>query len=229
MAYTGRDVLHGISIEKPLRKSEESFHIPSVPERVSAKQIMNRYLCMGPHSPCEQCDPPCRYGREWLEHKKNGTVPEVYKKEAAAQLVRAAKANMRDPNIMADILRRKGEELNDPDLVAAAIVMEELHDRNERQREKLTKAAQVRKSDRLTALNQLRKDLAVLSAYTGYRLVPLAKEDAVLKIVSKCLCKEMAVLDLSEEEHETVRSKLRFAVGEIIARAYGLASKEDIP
>lgn len=229
MAYTGRDVLHGISIEKPLRKSEESFHIPSVPEHVSAKQIMNRYLCAGPHSPCEQCDPPCRYGREWLEHKKNGTVPEVYKKEAAAQLMRAAKANMRDPNIMADILRRKGEELNDPDLIAAAIVMEELHDRNERQREKLTKAAQVRKSDRLTALNQLRKDLAVLSAYTGYRLVPLAKENAVLKIVCKCLCKEMAVLDLSEEEHETVRSKLRFAVGEIIARAYGLASKEDIP
>ena len=76
-----RSVEYGISAVKPLTVSEESFHIPGVPEKVTVSQLVRSYLCLGVVSPCETCESQCRYGREWQAAIRTGRVPEKYHKE----------------------------------------------------------------------------------------------------------------------------------------------------
>jgi len=227
MALTRHEILRGLSVEKPLHRTDESFRIQSVPDRVTVQQLVRSYLCLGIDSPCRSCQSLCRYGREWLQALDSGNVPEKYKKEVAAQRVREAKARMRTPDLTADLLREKGERLNDPDLIAAAMVVEELSDQNENKRKRLEKAAHRLSAEKKAGIRRMREALILLTAYTGYRLVPFQYEDKVLKTINDCLGVKNASLDLSEEEHGVVRAKLRNAVGEVIARAFGQATEEE--
>lgn len=223
-----QDVLRGVSIEKPLRQQKESFHIPGVPEKVTPSMLANTLLCCGVKSPCETCSVKCRYGREWLQLKKDGKVPEKLLRWEAARKTRVIRTKMYEPDVMADLLKKKAELLQDDELLAAALVIEQLVDRTNHQKEKLEKAAQLRRSERMEARRQLRDDLVVLSAYTGFRLVPLKAERRVEKIFADILGEKVDVANIDEETHAVIREKLRFAVGKIIARGFGLLEKEDL-
>lgn len=223
-----QDVLRGVSIEKPLRQQEKSFHIPGVPEKVTPSMLANTLLCCGVKSPCETCSVKCRYGREWLQLKKEGKVPEKLLRWEAARKTRVIRTKMYEPDVMADLLKKKAELLQDDELLAAALVVEQLVDRIDRQKEKMEKASQMRKAERRDARRQLRDDLVLLTAYTGFRLVPLKAERRVEKIFSDILGEKVASVHIDEDDHDIVREKLRFAVGEIIARGFGLLEKEDL-
>ncbi|MBQ8616272.1 MAG: hypothetical protein IJ418_02045 [Clostridia bacterium] len=223
-----QDVLRGVSIEKPMRESAESLHIPGIPEKVTVNMLVNTLLCCGIKSPCEMCGSMCRYGREWLKLKEEGKVPEKYIGWEAARQERVIKAKMCEPDVTADLLRKKAELLHDDELLAAAMVIEQLVNRNNLLKEKLEKAKYLRVSDKRNNARQLRDDLVLLTAYTGYRLIPLKQEKRVVKIFSDILGEKVADVHIDEEAHARIRENLRFSVGEIIARGFGMMDKEDL-
>lgn len=219
--------LYGISVEKPATKREESFCIPSVPSKVTVSQLIRSYLCLGMDSPCDGCPSECRYGREWLQAIRDGRAPKEYYKEAAARRERAARARMKNADATADLLRKKGEELNDLDLIAAAMVLETLSDSNERKREKLAEANARRHSEKVNASLRARRDLVLLIAYTGYRLHPLSQEPEVFNLVRKTLDEDIHTLDLTEEQHDKLRERLKPRVQMMIMRVFSPADEED--
>lgn len=225
--YREHSWLYGISTEKPLVKREESFGIPSIPSKVTVNQLIKSYLCQGMHSPCDGCPSMCRYGREWLQAIRDGRAPKQYYEEVAAKRESAARARMKNADAMADMLRQKGEAQNDLDLIAAAMVMETLSDSNENKREKLAEAHARRHSEKVNAHKRACRDLILLSAYTGYRLHPLSMEKEVFDLVRKTLDEDIHTLELTEEQHDKLRERLKPRVQMLIMRVFCTEKEED--
>ena len=196
----------------------------SIPPHVNARNLVGNLLCMGANSPCEKCEVKCRYGRDWIRLKASGNVPAKYLKNGGSNMPEKEKKT-RTVDEMADILRMKARARGDDALTDAAEMLEDLNDRVELLRRKLRMADENRQHEQEANRRQLQEDLALLSAYTGYQLVPGEYFWAVQKKYSEAVGRPVMTHEMADEElHETVKKNMRLELGLMITRAYGKAA-----
>lgn len=223
MAKDIYDVLYN---SRPVRAERKRLteYIPqhSVPPSVTVRTLVGSLLCMGADSPCAHCDVRCRYGREWLKMIEGGKVPQKYLRKGGQSMPTQEKKRY-TPDEMADVLRSKATARGDDALRDAAEMLEDLSDRVERLRARVRFADERKAAADNAARRQLQKDLVLLSAYTGYQLVPNKHYHDVQKVYSEALGRPVMTHEMADVAlHDEVKRALRLNLGYIIARAYGL-------